>query len=110
MIFLSLDRQKLVGDLQFALPLKARARPPLIERLRKTISRDVARLNLSVMDVFDAGESLGLKCQLDLTQYCPPAPQLVEPLAHLALESKYGLDRNSQRHQRRVASHPLGRR
>ena len=39
----SLNRQKLVEQLRFALPLTARARSPLIERLRKTISRDAAR-------------------------------------------------------------------
>ena len=71
---LSFDRQKLVEQLRFALPLKARARPPLIERLRKTISCDAARSNLPVTNIFDAGESLGLMCQLDLTQYCPQTP------------------------------------
>ena len=35
---LSSNKQKLIEQLRFALPLKARARPPLIERLRKTIS------------------------------------------------------------------------
>ena len=102
---LSLDRQKLVEQLRFALPLRARARarPPLIERLRRTISHDAARSNLPVMNVFDAGESLGLMCQLDLTQYCPHAPYLVVPLKHLALDRGYGLDRKPQHYRRRSA-------
>ncbi len=100
---LSLDKQKLVEQLRFALPLTARARPPLIERLRKTISRDAAGSNLPVTNVFDAGERLGLMCQLDLTQYCPQAPYLVVPLEHLALDRRYGLNRKSQRYRTRVA-------
>ena len=99
----SSNKQKLIEELRFALPLKARARPPLIERLRKTISRDAARSNLPVTNVFDAGENLGLMCQLDLTQYCPQAPHLVVPFEHLALDRRYGLDRKSQRYRRRGA-------
>ena len=101
---LSLERQKLVEQLRFALPLKARARPPLIERLRKSVSRDAARSNLPVMSIFDAGENLGLMCQLDLTQYCSRTPYLVVPLEHLALDRGYGLDRKPLRYRRRVAS------
>ena len=63
---LSSDRHKLLEKLRFALPLQARARSPLIERLRRTISQDAARSNLPVTNVFDAGETLGLVCQLDL--------------------------------------------
>jgi hypothetical protein len=100
---LSLERQKLVEQLRFALPLKARARAPLIERLRGAISLDAARSNLPVTNIFDAGEGIGLMCQLDLTQYCPEAPRLVVPLEHLALDRRYGLDRKSQRYRRRVA-------
>ncbi len=100
---ISLSRQKLVEQLRFALPLKARARPPLIERLRKTISCDAARSNLPVTNIFDAGENLGLMCELDLTRYRPQAPYLVVPLAHLALDRRYGLDRKFQRYRRRAA-------
>ena len=100
---LSSNKRKLIEELRFALPLKARARPPLIERLRKTISRDAARSNLPVTNVFDAGETLGLMCQLDLTQYCPQAPHLVVPFEHLALDRGYGLGRKSQRYRRRGA-------
>jgi hypothetical protein len=104
---LSLDRQKLIEELRFALPLKARARPPLIERLRGTLSPDAARSVLPVTNVFDAGENLGLMCQLDLTQYCPQAPHLVVPLAHLALDRRYGLNQKSQHYRRRAASSPV---
>ncbi len=100
---LSSNKQKLVEQLRFALPLRARARPPLIERLRGTISLDAARSNLPVTNVFDAGESLGLVCQLDLTQYCPQAPHLVVPLEHLAIDRKYGINRKPQ-HYRRLAA------
>ncbi|MGO9773531.1 MAG: hypothetical protein ACLPSW_29110 [Roseiarcus sp.] len=99
----SCDRQKLIEQLRFALPLKARARPPLIERLRKSVSCDAARSNLPVTNVFDVGEGLGLMCQLDLTQYCPRTPYLVVPLEHLALDRRYGLDRKPQHYRRRVA-------
>ncbi|MGA8171492.1 MAG: hypothetical protein WB816_11790 [Methylocystis sp.] len=102
MVCFTLDRQRLVEQLRFALPLTARARPPLIERLGKTISRDAARSNLPVTNVFDAGESLGLMCQLDLSQYCPQAPRLVVPLELLALDRRYGLDRKIQRYRRRA--------
>jgi hypothetical protein len=99
----SLNKQKLVEQLRFALPLTARARSPLIDRLRKIISRDAARSNLLVTSVFDAGENLGLMCQLDLTQHGAQAPHLVVPLEHLALDRRYGLDRKRQRHRRRFA-------
>jgi hypothetical protein len=98
---LSLEKQKLVEQLRFALPLKARARPPLIERLRKSISQDAARSNLPVTNIFDAGESLGLMCQLDLTQYSAQTPYLVVPFEHLALDRLYGLDRKFQRYRTR---------
>ena len=100
---LSLDRQKLVEQLRLALPLKARARPLLIGRLRKSVSCDAARSNLPVTNVFDAGEGLGLMCQLDLTQYNTQTPYLVVPLELLALDRGYGLDRKSQNYRRRVA-------
>ncbi len=104
---LSFDKQKLIEQLRFALPLKARARPPLIERLRKTISHEAARSNLPVTNVFDAGESLGLMCELDLTQYNSQAAYLVVPLEHLALDRTYGLVRKSQHYRRRLTSGPL---
>jgi hypothetical protein len=99
----SLERLKLVEQLRFALPLRARARPPLIARLRRTISQDAARSNLPVTNIFDAGESLGLMCQLDLTQYSPRTPYFVVPFEHLALDRGYGLDRKSQHYRRRAA-------
>jgi len=103
----SLERRKLVEKLRIALPLKARARAPLIERLRGTVSIDAARSDLPVTNIFDAGGGIGLMCQLDLTQVCPQAPHLVVPLAHLAFACKYGLDRQLPRYRTRVArAHP----
>ena len=99
---LSLEGQKLFEQLRFALPLKARARPPLIERLRKSGHCEAARSSLSVTNIFDAGEKFGLMCELDLTQYCPRAPFLVVSLDHLALDCRFALDRKSRRHRRRV--------
>jgi hypothetical protein len=100
---LSPDRKKLVEQLRFALPLRARARPPLIERLRKSVSHDAARSNLPVTNIFDAGERLGLMCQLDLTQYNSQTPYLGVPLKHLALDRRYGLAGKAQNFRRRAA-------
>ena len=99
----SLERMKLFEQLRFATPLKARARPPLIKRLQKSGCCEAARSNLLVTNVFDAGQNLGLMCELDLTQYCPRAPFLIVSLDHLALDGRFALDRKSRRHRRRVA-------
>jgi len=103
MSFSSLERLKLFEQLRFALPLKARARPPLIERLRRSGYCEAARSSLPVTNIFDAGENFGLMCELDLTQYCPQARFLVVSLDHLALDRRFALDRQSQRRRRRLA-------
>jgi len=100
---LFLARWKRIEQLRLALPLRARAEPPLIERLQKSRCREAARSNLLVTNVFDGGRDLGLMCELDLTQYSPCAPLLVAPLAHRALDRRYGRGQKPQRHRRRAA-------
>ena len=99
----SLEKQKLFEQLRFATPLKARARLPLIKRLQKSGCCEAARSNLLVTNVFDAGQNLGLLCELDLTEFFPHAPFLVVSLDHLALDGRFALDRKSRRHRRRLA-------
>ena len=95
------DREMLIERLRRSLPLSARARQRLVKRLSAFLSLEVARSSLLVTDVYDAGEELGLLCQLDFTRHGAKVSYLVVPLEHVALDHRYGVGRKPQRDRKR---------
>ncbi len=95
------DREMLIDRLRQSLPLAARARQQLVERLSAILSPDAARSNLLVTDLYDAGEEHGVLCQLDLSRHGAKISYLVVPFDQVAFDRRYRLDRKArQRHQR----------
>lgn len=93
------DRRVLIERLRRSLPLSARARQRLVERLSAFLPREVARSSLLVTDVYDAGEELGVVCQLDLTRHRAKVSRLVVPFDQIALDRRFCLDQKPQRHR-----------
>jgi len=91
----------LLERLRWSLPLSVRARQRLVERLSAFLPLEAARSSLLVTDVYDAGEELGLLCQLDLTRHGAKVSYLVVPFEHVAVDRRYGVGRKPQRDRKR---------
>jgi hypothetical protein len=83
----SSDLNAEIERLRAALPRPARARQVLVDvlRARGLTGREVPRL--VVVDIFDAGESLGLMCRFEMGGDLS-ASSFVAPLKQIALDHK----------------------
>jgi len=98
------DGRLLIDRLRSSMPLLARARQKLVERLGAFLPPGAARGNLLVTDLYDVGEEHGLLCQLDLSRHGAKVAYLVVPFEQLALDRRYGVGRRPQRDRKRVGA------
>ncbi len=94
------ERRVLIDRLRLNLPLSVRPRQRLIERLSAFLPLEAMRSSLLVTSVYDAGDELGVLCQLDLTPHRANVSHLVVPLDQIALDRRFRLDQKSGQHHR----------
>ena len=97
------DRKIQIATLRLYLPLSARPRRRLVERLSAFLAPEAARADLLVTDLYDAGEEHGLLCQLDLSRHGAEISYLVVPFDQVAFDRRYGLDPKPRRYHERLS-------
>jgi hypothetical protein len=90
------DLNTSIERLRAALPRTARARQALIDALRARGLTGRWTPRLVVVDVFDAGESLGIMCRFELGGDRPES-SFVAPLEQIVFDHNHRFNRESAR-------------